>query len=332
MNASSPNPGRILALSGKYWETCTLHAGVKLEVFTVIGKGRLTAAEIARKIGAAPRSAEMLLNALTAMELLQKSGSAYANSEESARFLSKNSPHYVGYMIMHHHHLVESWSRLDEAVKTGHAVRSRASFSDEEKRESFLMGMFNNAMAIAPRLAKQVDLSGRRRLLDLGGGPGTYAIHFCRENPELAATVYDLPTTRPFAEKTIARFGLSDRIRFVPGDYVEQEISGSFDAAWLSHVLHGEGPDTCRQMIRKCAGVLSPGGTLIVHEFILDDDLNGPLFPALFSLNMLLGTDTGQAYSEGQLREMMAAAGLTDIRRIPIDTPNDSGIILGTLS
>ena len=329
MNSPPLNPGEILELSGKYWETCALHAGVKLDMFTLIGNERLTADEVAAKINADPRACAMLLNALTAMELLQKNDRTYSNSESGAAFLSKTSPQYVGYMIMHHHHLVESWSRLDEAVKGGHALRSRASYSDEERRESFLMGMFNNAMAIAPRLVGQVDLSDRRRLLDLGGGPGTYAIHYCLANPDLTAAVYDLPTTRPFAEKTIARFGLSDRIRFMPGDYVTEEISGSFDVAWLSHVLHGEGPDTCRQMVGKCVQVLTSGGLLLVHEFILNNTMDGPLFPALFSLNMLLGTDRGQAYSEKQIMDMLADAGLTDIRRIPIDTPNDSGLIAG---
>lgn len=332
MQQSEWNPAELLKMSGSYWETCALHAGVKLQLFAPLAARPQSAAELAAELGVAARGLGMLLDALAAMRLLEKQGEQYTATGFAADFLDHNAPQYLGHIIMHHHHLVDSWRRLDEAVRDGGPVRNRVSHEPTAaERESFLLGMFNLAMLIAPKVAAQVDLAGCRRLLDLGGGPGTYAIHFCRENPELAATVYDLPTTRPFAEKTIARFSLSDRIRFVPGDYVEQEITGSFDAAWLSHVLHGEGPDTCRQMIRKCAGVLSPGGTLIVHEFILDDDLNGPLFPALFSLNMLLGTDAGQAYSEGQLREMMAAAGLTDIRRIPVDTPNDSGLIVGSV-
>ncbi len=331
MNAPQLEPGKLLRVSGQYWETCTLHAGVKLDVFSAIGSERRTAGDVAAQIDADPRATEMLLNALTAMALLAKSGSTYANSEISATFLTKDSPRYIGYMIMHHYHLVESWSRLDEAVKTGRSIRSRTPFSDEDKRESFLMGMFNLAMGIAPKVSRQIKLAGRRHLLDLGGGPGTYAIHFCLENPALTATVYDLPTTRPFAEKTIAGFGLSGRIRFMPGDYVDGEISGAYDVAWLSHVLHGESPGACRQMIEKTVRVLNPGGLLFVHDFILTNDMDGPLFPALFSLNMLLGTDAGQAYSEKQIMDMLSDAGLTDIRRIPVDTPNDSGIITGVL-
>jgi SAM-dependent methyltransferase len=189
------------------------------------------------------------------------------------------------------------------------------------------MGMFNMAMNMAPILIPEIDISARRHLLDLGGGPGTYAIHFCRHNPRLKATVFDLPTTRPFAENTIKRFELSDRIDFQAGNYLKDEVNGRYDAAWLSHILHGEGSDGCHQIIQKAVAALEPGGIIIIHEFILNNTMDGPLFPALFSLNMLLGTDAGQAYSEQQLRDMLAAAGAKKIRRLPVRTPNDSGII-----
>jgi len=329
MNAKELNPGKLLDLSGRYWATCTLHAGVKLDVFTVIGQERLSSAAVAQKINADQRATGMLLNALTAMQLLEKTGDRFSNTESGRVFLSKDSPRYIGYMIMHHHHLVESWSRLDQAVRSGGPVRGRLSFTDEERREGFIMGMFNMAMNLAPRLVPLIDLSGRRHLLDLGGGPGTYAIHFCLANPGLSATVYDLETTRPFAEKTIKKFNLTDRIGFTPGDYLENEITGSFDVAWLSHILHAEGPDTCRQIIKNTARVLSPGGLLIIHDFILDNSMDRPLFPALFALNMLAGTEAGQAYSEKEIMDMMSGAGLTEIKRIPFESPNDSGLISG---
>jgi hypothetical protein len=191
------------------------------------------------------------------------------------------------------------------------------------------MGMFNLAMNLAPMLVPKVDLSGRRHLLDLGGGPGTYAIHFCMNNPRLKATVYDLPTTRPFAEKTIAKFNLQDRIDFKDVDYIEEEIKGIYDVVWLSHILHGEGPDDCRKIIGKSVSVLEPGGMILVHDFILNNSMDGPLFPALFSLNMLLGTPLGRSYSEKQIEDMLSDAGVGEIRRIFFESPNDSGIISG---
>ena len=320
------NPGQLLELSGYYWKTCTLHAAVKLDVFTCLGEETLSAEKVAKRLNASPRGTERLLNALVAMKLLIKTDDKYANSSSAGEFLSKNSPKYIGNIIMHHHHLVESWSQLDQAVQSGRPIRKRSSFDDEKRRESFLMGMFNMAMNIAPMLIPGIDISSRRHLLDLGGGPGTYAIHFCRHNPRLTATVFDMPTTRPFAEKTIARFELSERINFVGGNYLQDDIEGRFDAAWLSHILHGESPEGCKTIIEKAIATLEPGGIIIIHDFILNNSMDGPLFPALFSLNMLLGTD-GQAYSERQLMDMLADAGAKEIQRLAVQTPNDSGII-----
>lgn len=192
------------------------------------------------------------------------------------------------------------------------------------------MGMFNMAMNVAPRIVALIDIGDRHHFLDLGGGPGTYAIHFCQANPGLTATVFDLATTQPFAEKTIAGFDLSHRIAFRPGNYLEDDIGSGYDVAWLSHILHGEGPDDCRRIIAKTVKALNEGGLVMIHEFILEDTMDRPLFPALFSLNMLLGTPAGRAYSEGQLRRMMEAAGVKQIRRVAFKSPNDSGILIGT--
>ena len=323
------NPGQLLEISGFFWRTCALHTAVKLDVFTAIGDGKLTASDMAQKLDGSVDGVERLLNALVAMELLEKADDTYANTPSGRSLLAKDSPKYIGHIIMHHHHLLESWSLLDKAVKTGKPQRTRSSFNKEEWRESFLMGMFNMAMGMAPLIVPAIDLSNRRHLLDLGGGPGTYAIHFCLNNDALKATVYDLPTTRPFAEKTIQRFKLADRIDFMDGNYLEDPVEGRYDAAWLSHILHGEGPADCRMIIQKAVDALEPEGMIIIHDFILNNSMDGPLFPALFSLNMLLGTDSGQSYSEEQIIDMLAAAGTRDIRRIAINTPNDSGIIVG---
>jgi hypothetical protein len=325
------NPDELLRLSGYYWKSFTLHAAIILDVFTKIGNGQFTNEDIAQKLNGDIRGVTMLLNALTAMNLLEKADGQYFNTLVGKQFLSKDSPRYIGYIIMHHHHLSNSWTQLDRAVKTGAPVRKRSSDRGEEARESFLMGMFNMATHLAPRLVKTVDLSYKRHLLDLGGGPGTYAIHFCMNYPTLKATVYDLPTTGPFALKTIEKFGLSSRIKFMIGDYLKKKIQGRYDVAWLSQILHAEGPSDCQRIIEKVVSVLEPNGLIMIHEFMLNDTMDGPLFPALFSLNMLLGTMGGQSYSESQIMDMLEKANVRDIRRVPFDSPNNSGIIAGTV-
>jgi hypothetical protein len=321
----------ILKISGAYWQSCTLHAAVELGIFTVIGREVLTAEGIGQAVGGSSRGVPMLLNALTAMGLLRRDGGGYANTEESITLLTEESPHYIGHLILHHHNLMDSWNRLSEGVKTGYPQRISAAVDNETVRKNFLMGMFTIANILGPRVAEEVNLSGRSRLLDLGGGPGTYAIHFCLKNPQLRATVLDLPTTRLLAEQAISRFGLSDRIEFVGGDFSDDAFGGPYDAAWLSQILHGEGPEVCRAIIAKAARALAPGGMILIHEFILDDTLDGPLSPALFSLNMLVGTARGRSYGEGEIREMMTAAGLRDIRRLSFRSRTDSGILAGEI-
>jgi predicted O-methyltransferase YrrM len=323
------NPGKLMKVSGAYWESFPLHVAVDLDVFTLIGEGSLSAEEVASRWRGNARSARMLLEAVTAMGLLEKKADKYSNTEAARTFLIKTSPAYVGYIVKHQHHLVSSWSKLSQAVKTGKPVRKKRRTKAE--LESFLMAMYNNASSLAPRITQEIDLSQRRHLLDMGGGPGTYAIHFCQANPNLKATVFDLPSTKPFARKTIGRFGLSSTIDFQSGDYLSDSVHGTYDVAWLSQILHSMGPESCCRVIEKAVSVLEPGGLILVHEFLLNDTHDGPLFPALFALNMLVNTEEGRSYSEGEVKDMLMKAGVRDIRRLPFRGPTDSGILSGTV-
>jgi SAM-dependent methyltransferase len=323
------NPARLMKISGAYWEAFPLHVAVDLDVFTLIGEGSLSGEEIASRWNGNPRSVRMLLEAVSAMGLLEKKENKYSNTEAAKTFLVKTSPAYMGFAVKHHHHLVQAWSKLSQAVKTGKPVRKKRRTRSE--LESFLMAMYNNASGLAPRITREIDLSQRRHFLDLGGGPGTYAIHFCQANPGLKATVFDLPTTAPFARKTIRRFGLGSRIDFQAGDYLHDAVQGTYDVAWLSQILHSMGPESCRTVTEKAASVLEPGGLILVHEFLLNDTHDGPLFPALFALNMLVNTEEGRAYSEGEIKDMLVKAGVRNIRRLPFRGPTDSGILSGTV-
>ncbi len=332
MKNSDWNPGSLLQVSGAYWQTCTLHAGVKLNIFTCIGNASKTGKEIADLLKMDDRGVIVLLNALSAMGLLSKTGSTYANTESSNLYLSKTSDQYIGFMILHHHHLADSWVNMDKALALGGPVRNSGKSPDPQVRESFLMGMFNIAMATAPGLARELPLSQSKTLLDLGGGPGTYAIQFSLHHPGLRAVVCDLPTTRPFAEKTIGRFKVSDRVSFTSGDYTNDDFSldQTFDAAWLSHILHGEGRRMAQKIIHRAAAALNPGGIIFIHDFILDETMDSPLFPALFSINMFLGTKEGRSYSQQELITMMESAGIGEIKRLDFKGPTESGILMGT--
>jgi hypothetical protein len=323
------NAKELIKLSGSFWEACTLHTAVELDVFSVLAEGPMTAGAAANALNVTEDGLSRLLNALTAMQLLDKKGDTYTVTQASRAYLCKDSGEYMGYLVSHHHHLSTPWSRMDEAITTGKPFRSSVEEIGGRQIESFLMGMHNTASFHAPLIAERMDLTGTRRLLDLGGGPGTYSIHFCKRFPGLEADVFDLPTSRSFAVANIDNHGLKERIGFIDGNFNSDEYPGPYDAVWMSHILHGEGEEACRGITGKAAKALEPGGKIFIHEFILDNDGASPLFPALFSINMFLHTEKGKSYTEAELNGMLAASGFKDIQRLPVRTPTQSGVIMG---
>ncbi|MDL2268767.1 acetylserotonin O-methyltransferase [Desulfosarcina sp. OttesenSCG-928-A07] len=329
MSSEKWSSARILRMSGNYWATCVLHTAVELDLFTRIGQGRVDGPALARQINAPEDGMIRLLDAVVAMGLLNKDRYGYTNTEAASTWLDARSPHYLGFIIQHHHHLMPLWARLPDTLRSGKPGADPDRKRGPKERQAFLMGMFNLAMELAPAIVPAVDLSACKTLLDLGGGPGTYAIEFCRHYPNLTATVMDLSTTRLFAEETIRRMGMADRITFVDGNFLTEEIPGKFDAVWMSHILHGDSPEDCHKIVKKAAGCLNPGGMAVIHEFVLADTLDRPLFPALFSLNMLLMTQGGRSYSESQLAAMLTDAGLYDVGRIPCPESENTGLVKG---
>lgn len=288
----------LLETTGSYWQGCTIMAAVRLDLFDQLHRQADCAAGLAERIGAEPRALGMLLRALAALGLLEEDEGIYRCSAEAQQLLVTHAPGYLGDIISHHHHLVNSWMHLDQAVRSGHPQRQGSSFSDDEWRACFLLGMQNLANLLAPQLIPQIPTGRRTQMLDLGGGPATWSIHFCRHNPRLHSTVFDLPTSRKLAENAIDSADMSDRIDFTAGDFNLDPLPDGYDLIWMSHILHGEGEENCRALVAKAATGLKADGLLMIHEFILDDHGSGPIYPALFALNMLLGTERGAAYTE----------------------------------
>lgn len=325
-------PFSLLQVSGGYWESCVIQAAVALDVFSSLAEGPLTVAELARSVRADPRAVGMLATALAALGLVSRRGEVCALEPFARQWLCRDSPDYLGHIILHHQHLMPGWARLDQAVREGRPVRHSSVDTEEpSEREHFLMGMRNIADALALRSVPGIDLTGRARLLDLGGGTGAYAVHFCRHNPDLTAVVFDLPTSRSFAEKVIAAEGMAGRIRFEAGNFLTDALPDGCDVAWMSQVLHSVGFREAGEVVAAAARALTPGGLLLIQEFILDDDRAGPTYPALFGLNMLVGTSKGQAYTQAELAGFLSAAGAVRVRRLPLDLPQGCGIMAGNL-
>jgi hypothetical protein len=324
----------MFKLNQDSWKNAAFQAAVKLDLFTFLDRSpgqALTAGELAKEAGGEERATGMLATALVAMGLLERDGQRLRNTPSARRYLSLDSEEYFGHMIKHGSHILPAWLKLEEGVRTGSSVvqASASAAMDEDVRESFLMAMYNVARLQAASVAEALDLRDARGLLDLGGGPGTYAGYFCLKNPQLKAVVFDRPTTGKFAIRTLERLGVADRVAFVGGDIINDPLPQGFEAVWLSQVIHSEGPEGAFRMIKKAADSLVPGGLMAIQEFYLEDDLSGPLMPALFALNMLLQTPGGQAYTFSEVKAMMRKAGIADPKPLPAKLPPGAGILAG---
>ncbi|HUW32296.1 MAG TPA: methyltransferase [Planctomycetota bacterium] len=274
-----------------------LHVACSLKVFTLLAGGELPLDELAGRCNAKPEMLEKLLIALIAMGLLERRGGAYRNTEFSDTWLVEGRPLYQGDIVAHSASLWDFWGGLENEILRDDAPRPA---SDPHRK--FIMGMHNLAVTSrAKTLAEHVDLRGRRKLFDVGGGPGTYSIALCRRFPELHAVVFDLPETVAIAREVIAREGMQERVTAQPGSWDTDGFGSGNDAVLISNVLHG--PNSKAEMkLRKAFDSLAAGGLLIVQDFVLNDDKTGPLIPALF--NIMLG-----AYSRPELFALIEQAG-----------------------
>ena len=323
-------PEALIENARSFWTSSAIQTAVSLDVFTPLVAESLTEAELAEAIHCSPRGTRMLVAAMSALDLLRREEGRVALTPFSRRYLCRNSSDYLGHIIKHFKHLTHAWGQLDEAVRSGTSPRHMEEHSEDE-RESFLLGMLNMFMIQAGKTVPQIELGGRGRLLDLGGGTGSYAVQFCLRHSLLRATVFDLPTTRVFAEQHIENQHLSDRIDFVGGNFEQDPLPGGFDIAWLSHILHGVGPDKAAEIVNQAAHALVPGGLLLIQEFVVDNTCDGPLQSVLFGLNMLVNTPEGMAYTEQELRDMLLAAGTVRVERLPLQLPGGLGIVAGYL-
>ncbi len=308
----------LARLNGGYAESRILHAGVTLGVFDALDASGRTAADVAGSIGTDVRATDLLLNALVAMRLVRKRGDQFLETDVGRAFLTTSSPTSYAAMIRFDASLWPLWDRLAETVRTGEPARPPDAFQrDPEDTARFIDAMASlvQARGDARVLADTLDLSNVRRLLDVGAGPGTYPVEFCRRHPHLQATIFDLPGTLDVTRKHLAETGLDDRIRLVPGDYRRDALPSGFDAVFMSNVIHGEDEETNRQLMRKVHAALEPGGRVFIKDHVTDESGTSPAAAALFSITMLLFT-RGRDYAYGEIRAWLLDAGFT---RVAVD-------------
>jgi predicted O-methyltransferase YrrM len=305
-----------------------LLTAIELDIFTAVGEGA-SARAVAEGLSTNLRATEMLLNALAALGVLVKNEGVFKNLPDLARRLTGSSPENERAALMHTVHLWERWSRLTECVRTGAAQ----DFKEIDARgeawiDAFIAAMHRNASARAPLVVEAAGAGGVRRMLDVGGGSGAYSIAFAQASPDLHAEVFDLPPVLPIARGHIARAGLSDRISTRAGDLRRDAFGEGYDLVFISAICHMLGPEENGDLFRRSFQALAPGGRIVVQDFILEPDKTAPQAAALFSLNMLVGTENGASYSEREYALWLREAGFHEVRRIRLTEP--TGLMLGT--
>lgn len=294
---------------------------VELDIFTAVGQ-QASSKEVAESLGVDPRAAEMLLNALVALDLLEKRDNAFFNTPLSSRYLMENSPDDARASLMHSVHLWDRWSTLTDCIRKGTSVTYKdPSDRHEDWTESFIAAMDKNASFRAPQVARTIGLEGVKKVLDVGGGSAAYSIAFAQSNPDLHAEVFDLPNVVPIARRHIEAAGLSDRVDTRVGDFRKDDFGTGFDLILISAICHMNSPEENLDLAKKAFGALTDGGRIVIQDFILGPDKTSPLTAALFSLNMLVGTRAGSSYSESEYAAWLKTAGFSDIRMLRLPGP-----------
>ncbi len=305
---------RLQAMALAYQQSAALMAAVELDVFTAISGGATTIPAIAAAIGITPRHAERLVTALTAMTLLSKTGEKYANAPDVERFLVKGSPRYAGPWITFTKPRWERWGRLSEALKRTDekVLGDYENFTVADARR-YHAATNSIGMGAGRRFCRQVDLSDRRRLLDLGGGSGAYSIVAAQTWPQLEAIVLDLPPVVVVAREYIAQHGMAGRVTAVAGDFTKDELPRDVDVVLMASNLPQYSPELIQRVVDKAFAALVPGGEMHLVGEMLNDDRSGPLNPALWGLNEAVFGSTGVAHSEAGVRGYFARAGFVGV-------------------
>lgn len=321
------SPESIMELAAGFMQSRAFLTACELDLFTVVGNRERSSQEVAKDLRTDPRATDRLMNVLCMLGCLDKQAGRFRNTPATMRFLVQGAPDYMG-GLMHWVHLWETWSTLTQAVRKGGSV---ASAPVDERGEAwlraFIAAMHWRAFRHAPAVVASLDLTGVSRMLDVGGGSGAYAMEFARAKADLVATVLDLPNVLRLTAEYVRRAGFQERVLLVNGDYERDELGRDFDLVFMSAIIHSNSSDANGALIRKGAAALRPSGQLVVQEFVVDDDRTTPPFAALFALNMLVGTTSGDTYTENEIRQWMLDAGLSRVVRR--DTAFGTGIIVG---
>jgi SAM-dependent methyltransferase len=299
-------------------QSAALAAAVRLGLFAALDEAPLEPGALAERLGVPPRPLAQLCRVLVAMGLLERAGLQLSLSADAAACLVPGRPGaLVGLIDLEVENFLAPALVLDAIRRDAPAVYGsddpwRAHEISRERARAFTRAMHDISSGPGQALASALDFSRGGRLLDLGGGSGALSIALAREWPRLVCVVLDLPAVCALAEEYVASAGLSARISTWPADFFRDPLPADFDALLLSQILHDWPPERGAQLLERARLALRPGGRILIHEKLVDDDGRGPLANALVDLDMLVWTE-GQQYTPAGLRALLEGAGFSGV-------------------
>ncbi|MGJ0506820.1 MAG: methyltransferase [Methylocystis sp.] len=317
-----PSPEKLLALGMSFWNAKALLSAVELGVFDALADGPADIATLRARLGLHERSARDFLDALVALQLIDRNEGLYSNRPETDFFLVRARPGYVGGLLeMANNRLYESWGHLTEALKTGQRQSENkeegdlfaALYADPHRLRGFLAAMSGVSAGAANAIAGKFPWRDYKTFIDIGAAQGMVPVTIAGAHSHLQGGGFDLPQVGPVFEEFVAANELAGRLRFYPGDFFADALPRA-DVLIMGHILHDWDLDQKRTLLKKAHEALPAGGALIVYEALIDDDRRENAFGLLMSLNMLIETAGGFDYTGADCQGWMREAGFSETR------------------
>ena len=334
---NEPQPDRILQVGLGFWASKALLSAVEMELFTELAKHPEDLETLQARLNLHPRSARDFLDALVSLKFLERRDGRYYNTPSTDFFLDKRKPFYIGGILeMANSRLYPFWSGLTTALRTGLPQNETrdgspnpfvALYADPARLKQFLKAMSGVSHGANLAIARKFAWSKYRTVVDVGTAQGDLVTQVALANPHIEGTGFDLPEVGPIFEEYVEENGISGRVKFSPGSFMEQALPKA-DVVMMGHILHDWGLETKRMLVRKAYEALPNSGAYIVYECIIDDDRSENSFGLLMSLNMLVETADGFDYTGADCSGWMKEAGFREIRVEHLIGPDS--MVIGT--
>ena len=297
-----------------------LFAGLHIDIFTLLDRKPGTAAEIAAETGVPENRIMTVLTALSSIGLIDLNDEAYTNAPAASTFLSRESKHEFGDYLRYQidKQMYPFMTQLNEVIDgtlDPAAVDSYQHWmSDPEQASIYSNAQHAGSLGPGRTLSRIVDLSDARQLLDVGGGTGAMSIRLLEANPDLVSTIIDFPNVSEIGWRFVSEAGMTDRIRYIPGNALKTEWPKQQGAILMSYLLSGIPEDEITRVIEYAFECLADDGHLILHDFMVEDDRSGPHLAALWQLQHMAFTPEARSVTPGWLKDRMSASGFKDIQ------------------